>query len=402
MYDLYYLGVIFVLGAVTQWISLKLDIPLVVGYLLLGLTIGPEIFTIIPYEFVDNSHLITELSLSIIAVLVGATLKISTLAKHAKEVIYITLFQSFGTFLTVFSGFALLGHILDFPSHQILFIAFLLGAIATATAPATPLAIVHELKAKGKFTSTFLAVIALDDAVSLIIFTLALTLGISLLQNVAFQWLDIFDPFKIIVLSITLGSIAALINTRLDKLFSYNKSMETIATLGIIFIVYSLSEHWGLEPLLSAMTMGAVMVNISDEFDIIEEEIDNHLAQIIFMLFFIISAMHLQIDAIFDIPIVVIVYIILRAIGKVVGSYLGAIISKSDNVTRKYMGIALLPQAGVAIGLALSLQNHSGLQDVAPLILNIVIITTLVHELIGPFMTRYALEMSGETHIKKD
>ncbi len=396
METLFYLGIILVMGTLTQWLSPKLHVPRVVGYLTLGLVIGPELLGIIPREFVEHSFLVTDLALSVIAVLVGSTLKASTLKGHGKEVIYITLFQSTGTFIIVFIGFFLMGNILSFPGGQILMTALLLAGIATATAPATPLAIVHELGAKGGFTSTFLAVIATDDAIALIMFTLALTIGSAMIDGGVFEWANILGAMMTILLSSLLGVAAALINTGLEKLFTHNKGMETIATLGLIFIVYSLSEYWKLEPLLSAMVMGAVMVNTSPDFDLVEEEIDNHLAEIIFMLFFIISAMHFKMSAVFALPFAIELYVLLRFFGKLTGSYIGALLARSSDTVRRYMGLALLPQAGVAIGLALSLQQHEGLESIAPIILNIVIATTLIHELIGPFMTRFAIVKSGE------
>ena len=401
MDSLFYLGIIFLLGAFAEWLSPKLHIPKVVGYLFLGLLIGPEILGIIPYEFIENSDIVIDLALSIIAVLVGATLKVSSLKGHAKEVTYITFFQSITTFIVVVSGFTLLGSIFFTSTDQVILIALFLGAIATATAPAAPIAVVHELRARGSFTSTLLAIIAADDAVALIIFSLTLTLGSNLLLNGALEWNNILTSLLIIVFSSLLGATAALINALVDKLFVHHKGMETIATIGLIFIVYSLSEYWHLEPLLSAMVMGAVMVNTSKDFDLVEEEIDNHLMEIIFMLFFVISAMHLNYSAILSLPLAITTYVLLRLFGKVFGSYLGAHISKSNENTKKYMGFALIPQAGVAIGLALSLQNENAFSDVAPIILNIVIATTLIHELLGPIIIKYVIEKVGESNPDK-
>lgn len=397
METLFHLGLIFVLGALMEWLSPKLQIPRVVGYLTLGLIIGPEMLSIIPSKFVENSYIITDLALSIIAVLVGATLKISDLKGHGKEIMYITSFQSIGAFIAVVAGFIIMGNVLNLPANQIVFIALLLGGVATATDTAAPIAIVRELKAKGRFTSTFLAVIVFDDAISLIIFSLVLAAGVALNGSGIFQWANLLDALVLIVLSIILGAAAALMNAVFEKLFSQHKGMETISTLGLIFMLYSLGEYWKLEPLLSAMAMGAVMINMSPAFDVVEEEIDNHLAEIIFMLFFIISAMHLKFSAVFTLPFAIALYVVFRIFGKMAGSYIGATVSKSSSIIKKYMGIALVPQAGVAIGLALALQKHAGFEDIAPIILNIVITTTLIHEIIGPFMTKFALKKSGET-----
>jgi len=401
MQTLFYFGLIFVIGVFTAWVSPKLKLPRVVGYLLIGLLIGPEILGIIPREFVDNSYIITDIALSIIAVLIGSTLKLSTLKKFAKEVINITLFQSVFTFIFVASGYIIVGSYYDFLYHDSVMIALLLGAIASATAPATPLAIVHELRSSGNFTSTLLAIVAADDALALIMFSLALTVGSTISGNSAFEWSNMINAVMVIFFSSIIGIIAALTNTMVERLLIHQKGMETIFTIGLIFIVYSLSEHWNLEPLLSAMVMGIVMVNTSDNFDLVEKEIDEHLIDIIFMLFFIISAMHLKISSMVILPFVIELYVILRFFGKVIGSYLGAIISGSSEIVRKYMGIALIPQAGVAIGLALSIQNHEGFENIGPIVLNIVITTTLIHELVGPFMTKYAIEKSGESNKSK-
>ncbi|EDZ62955.1 sodium/hydrogen exchanger [Sulfurimonas gotlandica GD1] len=393
---LFNIGIIFVLGSIVGWFSPGFGIPRVVGYLLLGLVIGPGLLGIIPAEFVKHSHLIIDISLSVIAVLVGATLKFSSLDGHHKEVIYITLYQAIGTFIIVAIGFILFANVLKFETTQIVLMSLLLAGIATATAPATPLAIVNELHAKGIFTSTLLAIVALDDVISLMLFSLALTIGTSLVGSGVLEWINIVDATKVLFFSILFGTIAGLINTLLERVFVDSKTMETIATLGLIFLVYSMSNFYALEPLLSAMTMGIVMANTSHNFDLIQEEIDKHLANIIFMLFFIISAMYLQLEALLSVPLIIALYTILRFVGKVSGSYLGAVVSNSSDAIKKYMGIALFPQAGVAIGLALSIQNHPQLESIAPLILNVIIATTFIHELLGPFMTKYALQKSGE------
>lgn len=380
-----------------EWLSPKLRLPNVVGYLILGLLLGPQIFNIVPDEFLKNSNAIIDLSLSIIAVLVGATLKYSSLKKHAKEVVYITFFQAIITFVVVSIGFIFIGSLLSLSTQESILIALFLGAIASATDSAAPIAIVHELKAKGKFTSTYLAIVAADDAISLIIFSIALSIGITLTGNEIFNYNHILDAFLLILFSSLIGITTAITNTMLEKLLKNHKGMETLTTLGLVFITYSLSKHFELEPLLSAMVMGAVMTNTSPDFDLVHEEIDGHLIEIIFMLFFVISAMYLKLNDISSITILIIAFIGLRIFGKVFGSYLGASISKSTKNIKKYMGLALIPQAGVAIGLALSLQERAEFTNIAEIILNVVIATTLIHELIGPITTKYILEKVKES-----
>ena len=202
--------------------------------------------------------------------------------------------------------------------------------------------------------------------------------------------------FSIIILSTAVGLTGAFISELIDKLFAHHKGMETISTIGMIFIVFSLSSYWQLEPLLAALVMGIVMTNISNDFDLVEEEIDNHLEEIIFMLFFILSAMHLDLSTLQTMPFVILSYILFRFFGKIIGVWVGSKMTKADNHIQNYLGLGLFPQAGVAIGLALSLQNQTGFEDIAPLILNIIIATTVIHEFIGPLFTKYILRKTGE------
>ena len=161
MQTLFYLGIIFVLGALMQWLSPRIGIPKVVGYLLLGLLIGPEVSGIIPQRFIDGSHLVIDLALSLIALLIGATLKYKSVKGLGGQIVTITFLQALFAFLSVSTGFYLGYSLLGFQTEQSMVIAMLFGGLASATAPAATIAIVHELKAKGSFTSPLLAVVAL-------------------------------------------------------------------------------------------------------------------------------------------------------------------------------------------------------------------------------------------------
>jgi len=396
MQTLFYIGIIFVLGALMEWLSPKVGLPKVVGYLVLGLVIGPEILGIIPEHFIQETNILIDLALSLIAVLIGASLKYSLLKEMGKQIVLITFFQALFAFLFVSFGFYLLSGFLGFSTEQSLIISILFGGLASATAPAATIAVVHELKAKGKFTTILLAVVAADDAIALILFTFAVVLGGIFAGGGDFSLLALFDTLGIVFLSAIVGAIGAIISSLIDKLFAHHKGMETISTLGMVFIVYSLSSYWELEPLFAALMMGAVMTNISSDFDLVEEEIDNHLEEIIFMLFFILSAMHLDLGSLTAMPLVIVAYILFRFLGKVSGVWVGARLSKADKKTENYLGLGLIPQAGVAIGLALSLQDEAGFETMAPMILNVVIATTVIHEFIGPLFTKYILKKVGE------
>lgn len=391
------MGIIFVFGTFVAWLSPKIGLPKVVGYLFLGLVIGPEILGIIPEYFIHDTDIIIDLSLSLIAVLVGANLKYSILKGIGKQILSITFFEATFAFLFVGIGLYILSDFLGFPGEQSLAISILFAGLSSATAPVASIAVVHELKAKGKFTSTLLAVVASDDALALIFFTFAVILGGISLGNENFSFTTLFDMFGIIILSTVVGTIGAFISEMIDKLFDHDKGMETISTIGMVFIVFSLSNYWQLEPLLATLVMGVVMTNVSHDFDLVEEEIDSHLEEIIFMLFFILSAMHLDLGALSTMPFLIFSYILFRFSGKICGAWLGSKITQADKNVQTYLGFGLLPQAGVAIGLALSLQHNSNFESIiAPLILNVIIATTVIHEFVGPLVIKYILRRSGE------
>ncbi|MCH9740927.1 MAG: cation:proton antiporter [Epsilonproteobacteria bacterium] len=399
MQTLFYIGLIFVLGAFTKWISSKVGLLNVVGFLILGFIIGPEVLGIITYEFVEETHIITELSLSLIAVLVGANLKYNIIKEFWKQIALVSFFETFFTFLFIGSSFYLLFDILGlgFAEEQRLTIALLFGGLAAATAPATILAIIHELKAKGKFSSFLLSVVAADNAIALVLFSFIVTItSAMMIDSGGCSFGTFLSVFWVIVLSILLGVVGAIISELIDRIFINQPSMKTTSTLGMIFMVYSLSQYWNLEPLFSSLVMGVVMANLSNEFFLVKEEFDNHLKEIIFMLFFTLSAMHLSVSFLLTMPLVIVVYVLFRIIGKITGVWVGAKLSGADKHVQNYLGIALFPQAGIAIGLALSLQNQAGFEMMAPIILNIIIATTIVHEFLGPVFTKRVLKKSGE------
>jgi len=403
MQTLFFVGLILVLGSFMKSFSQKAKILNVVGYLILGLIIGPEVLNIIPQHFIDDTHIITDLSLSLISVLVGANLKYNVIKEVWKQITVISIFEAIFTFLFISSSFYLLFDFLDFgfKDEYRLIIAVLFGGLSSATAPATILAIIHELRVKGKFSSFLLGVVAMDNAISLILFSFIVIFTSTILSTGSCSYGTFFMIIPIVILTILVGTAGAVISEIIDRIFKDNSSIKTTSTLGMIFLVYSLSEHWGLEPLLASLVMGVVMSNLSNEFYLVKEEFDYHLKDIIFLLFFTISAMHLNISFLTTMPLVIILYISFRILGKVIGVWVGAKLSGANRDIQNYLGIALFPQAGIAIGLALSLQNEVGFETIAPIVLNVIIATTMVHEFVGPILTKYVLKRSGECNMDK-
>jgi Kef-type K+ transport system membrane component KefB len=398
METLFYIGLIFVLGAFMKLVSFKLGLLNVVGYLILGFIIGPEVLGFVSYEFIENTHIITELSLALIAVLVGANLKYNVIKEVWKQIALVSFFETLFTFAFISGSFYFffgsLG--LGFAEEKRLTIALLFGSLASATAPATILAIIYELKSEGKFSSFLLSVVAVDNAIALILFSLVVTIITTMTGVNGCSAISILSVFWVIILSILLGIVGAVISELIDRIFVNQPSMKTTSTLGMIFIVYSLSGYWELEPLFSALVMGVVMANISDDFCFVKEEFDKHLKDIIFLLFFTLSAMHLNFSFLLNMPLVILLYVFFRILGKVTGVWVGGKLSGANSHVTTHLGLALFPQAGIAIGLSLSLHNEAGFEMMASIILNVILATTVVHELIGPLFTKYVLKKSGE------
>ncbi len=394
MESLFYIGIIFVLGAFMKWVSFKFEMLNVVGYLILGFVIGPKMLNIVPQEFIEGGSVITDISLALISVLVGANLKYNLIKDVWKKIVVISIFEAIFTFTLIATAFYMLFDFLDmgFATHYRLTIALIFGALASATAPATILAVIHELKIKNKFSTFLLGVVATDNAITLILFSIVV---ISTRATTDFAGYT-YDSFLVIVpivfFTILLGIVGAFISELIDRIFKKHKHIKTTSTIGMIFIVYSLSNYWDLDPLLASLVMGIVMSNLSKNFYLVKNEFDVHLKDIIFMLFFTLSAMHLDIGFIIFMPIVVFLYVLFRIVGKISGVWVGGKLSEAAPNIQKYMGLALFPQAGIAIGLALSLQTEVGFETVAPIVLNIIIATTMIHEFVGPILTKYVLE----------
>jgi len=400
---LFYLGLIFVLGAIMKWVSIKIKVLYVVGYLMLGFVAGPNVLNIIPKEFMEASGVITDISLSLISVLVGANLRYNVIKNVWKQIIVVSIFEAIFTFIFIGTIFYMLFDFLSmgFEVNYQLQIALIFGSLASATAPATILAVIHELNIKNRFSSFLLGVVATDNAIALILFSLVIigTRSSTKFAGYAFESALVIIP--IIISTILIGILGAFISEFIDRVFKNYKSIKTTSTIGMIFLVYSISKSCGLDPLLASLVMGIVMSNLSKNFTLVKKEFDYHLKDMIFLLFFTISAMHLDIEFLLFMPKVIFIYVLFRIIGKILGVWVGGKVMKTDKNIQKYIGLALFPQAGIAIGLALSLQREAGFETVAPIILNIIIATTVIHEFIGPALTKYVLVKNREAKSRK-
>lgn len=384
---LFYLALLLFSGLLFGRAVKYLKLPNVTGYLIAGLVLGPYVLNLIPRDVVTGFELISEMALAFIAFSIGSEFKISYLKKVGISPVVIAIFEGLTASVLVTVLLVLFGF--DFE------ISLLLGAIASATAPAATIMVVKQYEARGPLTETLLSVVALDDAVALIAFGFSMAVVNTMIHpGESSLAMSIIRPFLEIIGSLALGFALGFL-FKVPLRFFKKDSNRTIITVGFIFLGSALATMLGLSPLLLCMCMGAMLANVSDSARSIFKLADN-ITPPIFLMFFVVSGAELDITILPKIGIIGIIYVIARVAGKVLGASVGAVLMKSPETVKKYLGLTLIPQAGVAIGLSLIAART--LPDYGPTIRAVVLCATLIYELTGPAVTRIGLEKSGEIH----
>jgi Kef-type K+ transport system membrane component KefB len=377
------IGAILLLSLATDYLGRKTRLPRVTLLLLFGFLIGPSGF-----NFLTDVHqawfpLATDIALLMIGFLLGGQLSKHNLRKLGRMIFSISLVESSMTAIIVLLGLLLLGINPE--------VAFLLAGIATATAPAATLAVVDEMKARGVFTQTLLGIVAIDDAWGLVIFSLMLIAAGFYAGDTAMIPLLLSGTWEIVgavLVGVGLGIPAALLTGRIRS-----GEPTLVEAIGVIFLCGGISLALGISLLLAVMVMGATIVNLAKHhkrpFHAIE-----HIEWPFMILFFVLAGASLHIDTLLQMGPVGVAYIFFRCMGKLSGAWLGAVISKAPDTIRNWTGIALMPQAGVALGMALIASQR--FPDTGTFVLSVVIGAVVVFELFGPILTRMALLRSGE------
>ena len=382
---LFYLALLLFTGLAFGRLVKLVKLPNVTGYLIGGLLIGPYCLKLLPGEFVTNMELVSEMALAFIAFTIGSEFKLSYLKKVGLTPIVIAFFEALAATIVVTLVLILFGFDVE--------LALLLGAIASATAPAATIMVVRQYNAKGPVTETLLSVVALDDAVALIAFGFA-SAAVNSMQNPGRTSLvmALLSPVLEIIGSILLGFVLGLV-FKFPLRYFKKDSNRLIITVGFVFLGSALATMLGLSSLLLCMCMGAMLTNTSSAAPSIMRLVDT-ITPPIFLLFFATSGAELNITILPSIGLVGILYVICRIVGKVAGASAGAILMKAPDTTKKYLGFTLIPQAGVAIGL--SLIASQSIPAYGQTIRAVVLCGTLIYELIGPAVTKVALQKAGE------
>ena len=400
------LSIALLAGLLLSRLAKKVKLPAVTAYLVSGVLIGPFVLGAIGIpgigitaDQIESFGLISDLALGFIAFAMGNEFRLAQLKKIGKQATIIGIFQALIT--TVVVDIALIALHFAMPETLSLPAAIVLASVATATAPAATLMVVKQYKAKGPVTDVLLPVVALDDAVGLVVFAISFGIARSLNSTGVSILSIIFEPLLEIVLSLVLGFVMGLLFTFCEQYFhSRSKRMAVTVTFVMLTVAVSCIRfevggmHIGFSSLLACMMLGTVFCNFCEVSEELMDRADRWTTPVL-ILFFVISGAELELSVFADWAVVLagIVYIIARSIGKCYGANISARMTKCDPNIIKYLGITLLPQAGVALGMAIKAIE---LGPDGAIVRNITLFAVLIYELVGPYLTKMALTKAGD------
>lgn len=371
-------------------ITKKLKLPSVTAYIITGILIGPFCFKLVPTTVIDGMDFLSDIALAFIAFGTGEFFKVKSLKKNGPNVIIITLFEALISAVVIFILMYLVFNLsLSF--------SIILAAIASATAPTSTLMTIRQTKAKGNFVDTLLQVVALDDIIALLTFSIAIS--VAQVGDDKLSFITIIEPLLINIGVILIGGLFGFL---LKMLMPTSRSTDNrlIISIGTLFVFCGICALLDISPLLGCMSMGMIYTNISKDDKLFKQLA--YFSPPFLLLFFVRSGMTFDLSALFQkntlgsTPLIVIgiLYLIVRILGKYLGALLGCLVVKKPKEIRNYLGLALIPQASVAIGLA-SLGSRALDENTGSALLTIILAANILNELIGPLCAKMSLYLSG-------
>lgn len=402
-HPLVYIGLLLLLSYTGGKIANYLKAPRISGYIVIGMLISPSVLGVFHERLIkEDLTLITDIALAIIAFSIGGSLRMSKLRKLGSHILWITLTQAFGAFLATTTVLTIVFYLIyglkGLPPCFYTFyfpVAFVIGAISAATAPAATLAIIHEYRAKGPFTNILLGVVALDDGLTIIFAAFAITIAKTFVNQEAITWYNfLFSPLFSILISLSIGGFLGVCLRKIIPFISRGKAMLGVI-IGSIFLVSGLAISIKVSPLLANMMFGFVVANLVEHpghiFTLLES-----IEEPIFAMFFTLAGAHLDLKVMQTAGWIALLITFGRFYGKILGAHLGAQISHAPQAVKKYLGMALLPTAGVTIGLVLEAGAVLDQPALSQIMVNAVLGSVILNELSAPFFVRFALFKAGE------
>jgi Kef-type K+ transport system membrane component KefB len=403
LHPLMYVGLLLLFGYAGGEIANYFYLPRVTGYLVMGMLLSHSVLGLFHEQLVkEELTLITHIALAIIAFSIGGSLGLRTMKMLGKYIAWITLTQTLGAFVVVTVTLAFFFSIIfSFEFTNPLFwsyyfpVALVIGAICAATAPGAILAIVHEYKAKGPFTTILLGVVALDDATTIVLYAFAISLAQSLMNHETIVWQNLFfASVWSITLSLSIGGVLGLCLKQFVRFVPRREAMLGVM-VGLIFLASGLSISLEISPLLANMMLGFVVINFVEHHEDIFRVVES-LEEPIFGMFFTLAGAHLDLKVIETAGWIALLLSLGRFAGKLLGTHAGAQISHAPETVKKYLGFALLPTAGVTVGLALEAKNILGETSFSEIMVSAILGSVILNELLTPFLVRFSLVKAGE------
>ena len=386
------ISLMLLVGFLMTRITKKLRLPNVTAYILTGILLGPFCLNLIPDSFVEGTGFLPDIALAFIAFSTGEFFKISVLKRNGPKVIVITVLEALAASILIF--------ILTFGIlHLELSFSIVLAALAAATAPASTIMTIRQTGAKGDFVDTLLQVVALDDVVGLVAYSAAIYVAVSSTANGGFRLSNLAIPILQNLGVLLLGSVFGLL-LKLMQQKKHTTDNRLIIAVALLFAFCGMCAVLDISPLLGCMAMGTVYINLTDDSQLFKQL--NYFSPPFLLLFFVRSGVSFDLNALVNssgsigsVPLIVIgvLYFLVRIIGKYSGAFLGCLLVKKPKPVRNYLGLALIPQAGVAIGLAaLGARTLGG--EVGSALETIILASSVLYELIGPACAKLSLYLS--------
>lgn len=376
------LGAMLLFGFLGTRITRLFRLPNVTAYIVVGVLIGPSVLNLFPSTVLSGMDFITDLALSFIAFSVGRYFKLATLKESGGKVVVVTIFEAlFAAIIVTLVMYLCFNFSLSF--------SLILGAIASSTAPASTIMTIKQTQSKGVFVNTLLQVVALDDVVALLAYSVAIAVSNATTSGTV-DVMSILTPLIYNLSCIVFGFVLGFVLYFIYK-FVKNKSERLVILLAFILLNGFICNVLGVSPLLSCMILGMSYINFANDESMFDDISD--FSDPIMVIFFVYSGTKLSLASLATLGIPGVVYFFIRVVGKYAGASLGGAITKSDKSITKYLGLALIPQAGVSIGLA-AMGARLLPEDLGNMLTTIILSSSLLYELVGPACAKLALSLS--------
>ncbi|MCF8363085.1 MAG: cation:proton antiporter [Prolixibacteraceae bacterium] len=406
---LFTVGIMILIPLVLSQLTKRFGLPNIIAYMIAGILLGPSVLNFLHEQTLGNMEFITHMVLGFVAFKIGLGINIKQVMAHGRGIFITVLSESFLAVIVV----ALLLYVLT----GNLALALVFGSLAPASAPAGTIAVIDETKSKGSLTKTLYSVVGIDDGLAIIIFGLLSPIAIFLLSHSgggaaidSSIWSSIIEPFREIGLSILLGGITGALLIWLTRFKSFRDELMLLS-FGAVILVVGVSQLANLSEILAGMVFGLAIGNYPNLGKIknLEEEEVGFIIPMFYLLFFTLAGANLHLKSVPALGLIGLFYVVGRIAGKGSGAFIGASLGKMESKIRKYLGFGILSQAGVAIGLALVVKNRfQGLgpeindagmtmgDHIGNIVFTTITATSVIFEIIGPILTKYALKKSGE------